>query len=280
MIIETIRARQSFRDIAALDEDSIPLDRASLIMASEEYPDLDIRAYLRRLDTLAARAEVIIGEDRDPVNAIEGINQVLFVQEGLRGNDEDYYDPRNSYLNEVLDRRLGIPISLSVIFMEIARRIGFPIEGLGFPGHFLVKHVFNDRDIIIDPFNLGRILTPNDCQELLDKIYNGTVSMNASLLQPLGRRAILTRMLYNLKGVYIQREQNLKALSIIDRILILNPSTPSELRDRGLLYMQTSLFAQALADLESYLKNSVAPEDGVYIQNHIKMLRSIVCVTN
>ena len=280
MIIETIRARQSFRDIAALDEDSIPLDRASLIMASEEYPDLDIRAYLRRLDTLAARAEVIIGEDRDPVNAIEGINQVLFVQEGLRGNDEDYYDPRNSYLNEVLDRRLGIPISLSVIFMEIARRIGFSISGLGFPGHFLVKHVLNERDIIIDPFNFGRILTLNDCQELLDKIYSGTVSMNASLLQPLGRRAILTRMLYNLKGIYIQKEHNYKALSIIDRILMLNPSTPSEIRDRGLLYMQTSLFAQALADLESYMKSVAAPEDGTYIQNHIKMLRSIVCVTN
>lgn len=280
VIIETIRARQAFQDIAALDEESIPLDRASLVMALEDYPNLDIRAYLRRLDTLAARAEVIMGEDPDPVNAIEGINQVLFVQEGLRGNDEDYYDPRNSYLNEVLDRRLGIPISLSVIFMEIARRIGFSIKGLGFPGHFLVKHVFNDRDIIIDPFNLGRILTPNDCQELLDKIYSGTVSMNASLLQPMDKRAILTRMLYNLKGVYVQKEQNYKALSIIDKILMLNPSTPSEMRDRGLLYMQTSLFAQALADLESYLKSVTAPEDGTYIQNHIKMLRSIVCVTN
>ncbi len=280
MIIDTIGARQSFQDIAALDEEALPLDRAALIIALEEYPDLDVQEYLRRLDTLAARAEVLVGEDSNPINRIEAINQVLFVQEGLRGNDDDYYDPRNSFLNEVLDRRLGIPISLSVIFMEVAKRISFPIMGLGFPGHFLVKHVSNDRDIIIDPFNLGRILTPNDCQELLDKVYNGTVSMNASLLQPMDKRAILTRMLYNLKGVYIQKEQNYKALSIVDKILMLNPWTPSEVRDRGLLYMETSLFAKALADLESYLERAVAPEDSAYIKNHIKMLRNIVCEQN
>jgi len=280
VIIETIKARQSFLEIAALHEDAFSLDRASLVMGLEEYPDLDIRAYLRRLDTFAARAQVLAGEDHAPVNIIEAINEVLFVQEGLRGNDEDYYDPRNSYINEVMDRKLGIPITLSVIYMEVAKRIDFLIRGVGFPGHFLIKHVANDRDIVIDAFNLGRILTPNDCQELLDKIYNGTVSMNPSLLQPMEKRSILTRMLYNLKGVYTQKEQYQKALSAIDKILMLNPWTPSEVRDRGLLYMQTSLFAKALADLEAYLTHAVAPEDSSYIKNHIKMLRSIVCAPN
>jgi regulator of sirC expression with transglutaminase-like and TPR domain len=280
VIIETIKARQSFQEIAALDEEAFSLDRASLVMALEEYPNVDIPAYLRRLDTFAARAQVLAGEDRTAINVIEGINEVLFVQEGLRGNDEDYYDPRNSYLNEVLDRKLGIPISLSVIYMEVARRIDFSIRGIGFPGHFLMKHTANDRDIVIDAFNLGRILTPNDCQEILDKIYNGTVSMNASLLQPMEKRTILTRMLYNLKGVYTQKEQYQKALSAIDKILMLNPGTPSEVRDRGLLYMQTSLFSKALVDLEAYLANAVAPEDSSYIQNHIKVLRGIVCAPN
>jgi regulator of sirC expression with transglutaminase-like and TPR domain len=280
VIIETIKARQSFMEIAALDEEAFSLDRAALIMALEEYPDLDIKAYLRRLDVFAARAEALVGEDRSPVNIIKCINEVLFVQEGLRGNDEDYYDPRNSYLNEVLDRKLGIPISLSVVYMEVAKRIGFLIKGVGFPGHFLIKHAANDREIIIDTFNLGRILTPNDCQELLDKIYNGTVSLNASLLQPMEKRSILTRMLYNLKGVYTQKEQYPKALSVIEKILMINPWTPSEVRDRGLIYMQTSLFAKALADLESYLAHAVAPEDSPNIQNHIKMLRSIVCAAN
>ena len=280
MIIETIKARQSFLELAALSEETFPLDRAALALALDEYPEIDMQAYLRRLDSLAASAEVLIGMDRAPVNIIESINGVLFVQEGLRGNSEDYYDPRNSYLNEVLDRRLGIPISLSVIYIEVARRINFPVMGVGFPGHFLVKHASDDRDVIIDPFNLGRILTPNDCQELLDKTTNSSVQMNASVFQPMEKRAIITRMLYNLKGIYTEKDQYQRALSVIDKILILNPSAPSEVRDRGLLYMQTSLFAKALADLESYLKNAVAPEDSSYIENHIKMLRKVVCANN
>ncbi|MBN1566962.1 MAG: transglutaminase family protein [Acidobacteria bacterium] len=280
MIIQALRARQFFSEIAQLDETALPLDRAALIIALEEYPDLDLQAYLRRMDTLAARADVIVGADRSAVNVIEAINEALFVQEGLRGNSDDYYDPRNSYLNVVLDRKLGIPISLSVIYMEVAKRIDFHIQGVGFPGHFLVKHADNDRDIIIDPFNMGRILTLNDCQELLDRIYKGSMEMSSSLLQPMQKRMILTRMLYNLKDIYTQKEQYFKALSAIDKILMLNPSMPSELRDRGLLYMQTSLFAKALADLESYLANTVAPEDSTNIQSHIHMLRNIVCASN
>jgi regulator of sirC expression with transglutaminase-like and TPR domain len=280
VIIETIAARQLFSDIADIDEEAFPLDRAALALALGEYPGLDIAEYLRRLDTLAARAEVLIGIDRTAVNYIESINEILFVQEGLRGNSEDYYDPRNSYLNQVLDRRLGIPVSLSLIYIEVARRIGFSIQGVGFPGHFLAKHVSKGQEIIIDPFNMGKILTTNDCQELLDKIHNGKVSMNASLLQPMEKRSIITRMLYNLKGIFMEKEQYNQALSVIDKILLLNPGTPSEIRDRGVLYMQTSLFAQALADLESYLSHSVAPEDSSNIQNHIKMLRGIVCASN
>jgi regulator of sirC expression with transglutaminase-like and TPR domain len=280
VIIESLRARESFSEIAALDESALSLDRAALTMALEEYPNLDVQSYLRRLDTLAARAEVLIGVDRSAVSMIEGINEVLFVQEALRGNREDYYDPRNSYLNEVLDRKLGIPITLSVIYMEVAKRIGFPIQGIGFPGHFLIKHVSGERDIVMDAFELGRILTPNDCQELLDSIHKGAVDMNATLLQPMDKRMILTRMLYNLKGIYTQKEQYFKALAIIDRILMLNPGTPSEMRDRGFAYMQTSLFAKALSDLECYLSQAAAPEDSSYIQSHIKMLRSIVCAAN
>jgi regulator of sirC expression with transglutaminase-like and TPR domain len=280
LIIETIKARQSFLEFAALDEAAFPLDRAALALACEEYPDLSIKAYLRRLDSLAASAEVLVGVDQNPINIIESINEILFVQEGLRGNTEDYYDPRNSFLNEVLDRRLGIPISLSVIYMEVAKRIDFPINGIGFPGHFLVKHQSHDRDIIIDPFNLGRILTLNDCQELLDGAENTEARMHPSLFQPMDKRSIITRMLYNLKDIYAQKEQHQKGISVIDKILLLNPSVPSEVRDRGLLYMQTSLFAKALADLEFYLNKALVPEDRSHIEDHIKMLRGIVCGGN
>jgi len=280
VIVEAIKARESFLELAALDEENFPLDRAALVLAMEEYPEIDILTYLRKLDTLAARAEVLIGIDRSPVNVIESMNAVLFVQEGLRGNAEDYYDPRNSYLNEVLDRRMGIPISLSVIYLEIARRINFPIRGVGFPGHFLVKHSAGGRNIVIDPFNLGRILTNNECQELLDKVYNGAVQMNSTLLLPMEKKAIITRMLYNLKGIYTQKEHHQKAISVIDKILMLNPAAPSELRDRGLLYMQTSFFAKALADLEYYLSNATAPDDRPNVENHVKLLRSIVSANN
>jgi regulator of sirC expression with transglutaminase-like and TPR domain len=280
VIVETIKALQSFSEIAALGEEAFSLDRAALTIAVEEYPHLDIQEYLRRLDTLAARAEVLAGIDRKAINIIESINEVLFVQEGLRGNSDDYYDPRNSYLNDVMDRRLGIPISLSVIYMELARRMDFSVEGVGFPGHFLVKHVAEDRDMVIDPYNLGRILTPADCQELLDKIYEGGVSMNESMLRAMEKRTIITRMLYNLKSIHIQKERYTKALSAIEKILMLNPGASSEIRDRGLMYMQTGLFAKALADLESYLKRAIAPEDSSYIQKHIKMLRGIVSVSN
>jgi len=280
VITDTLKALQSFSEMAALDDEMLPLDRTALIIALEEYPDLDLQSYLRRLDMFAARAEALIGLDHNPVNIIESINEVLFVQEGLRGNEDDYFDPRNSYLNQVLDRRLGIPISLSVIYMEVAKRINFEVQGIGFPEHFLMKHVAGNREIIIDAFNLGRILTLEDCQELLDKFHSGAVLMNASLLQSMRKRAILTRMLYNLKGVYSQKEQHLKALSVVDKILLLNPSLPTEIRDRGLLYMQTGLFAKALADLETYIAHSIAPEDAPHIQDDIKMLRSIVCATN
>ena len=280
MIIETLRARAAFAEIAALDENLFPLDRAALTLCLEDYPDLKIEDYLRRLDGLAASAQVLLGEDRSAMSVIRSLNEVIFVQAGLGGNTEEYYDPRNSFLNEVLDSKKGIPISLSVIYIEVARRIGFPIHGVGFPGHFIVKFSDEDGDILIDPFNSGRILSRRECQELLDRVYGGSVSVHSTLFKPMEKKAIISRMLFNLKGIYYQKEEYQKALSVVEQILMLNPGIPSEIRDRGLLYMQTSLFAKALADLEYYLAHTAAPEDSTYIQGHIRTLRSIVSSTN
>jgi regulator of sirC expression with transglutaminase-like and TPR domain len=280
MIIDTLRARHAFADIVSLDEETFPLDRAALTLGLEEYPGLDIGDYLRRLDTYAARSEVLLGRDHSPMNVIESINEVLFIQEGLRGNNNDYYNPKNSYLNEVLDRKTGIPITLSIIYIEVARQIGFSIEGVGFPGHFITKHVLEDREILIDAFNQGKILTLKDCQELLDPMYGGSISVTPSLLQAMGKKAIVTRMLYNLKGIYYQKEAYDKALSVVERILMINPDVPSEIRDRGLLYMQTSFFAKALADLKYYLAHTSVSEDKASIEGHIKTLEGIVCAGN
>lgn len=280
MITDVLRARQAFGEIALLDPAVFSLDRAALTLALEEYPQLEIETYLRRLDTLAARSEVLLGRDRSLNPVLECLNEVLFVREGLRGNAEDYYDPRNSYLNEVLDRKQGIPISLSIIYMEVARRIGFQLHGVGFPGHFIVKHVSEERETLIDPFNGGRILTAKHCQELLDRVYGNNVQMQSAFLNVMDNKSIISRMLFNLKGIYYQREEYQKALAIVERILMLNPGTPSEIRDRGLLFMQTSLFAKALADLEYYMVAASSPEDGANIQGHIKTLRSIVGAQN
>jgi regulator of sirC expression with transglutaminase-like and TPR domain len=280
LIREILRARQAFAEIAALEEPVFSLDRAALTICLEEYPELNVENCLRRLDAFAARVEILVGEDRSPHNIIDSLNQILFIEEGLRGNHDDYYDPRNSFLNDVLDRRQGIPISLSIIYMEVARRISFPIHGVGFPGHFIVKYVEGDREILVDPFELGHILTPKNCQEILDRVYGGSVSVQPAFLQMMPKRAIISRMLFNLKGIYYQKDEYAKALSIVERILILNPDIPSEIRDRGLLYMQTSFFAKALSDLEYYLSHASAPEDAANMQGHIKTLRLIVAAAN
>ncbi len=280
MINDTLRARGAFAEVAAHDESVFPLDRAALAIALEEYPNLQVEGYLRRLDTMAARCEVLLGQDREASNTLEALNEILFVQEGLCGNTENYYDPNNSFLNEVLDTKKGIPISLSVIYIEVARRLGLTIHGVGFPGHFLVKYTDENRELLIDPFNQGRVLTPNHCQELLDRVYGGTVTVQPTFLQAMSKKGIITRMLFNLKGIYYQKDDCQKAISVVERILILNPGIPSEVRDRGLLYMQTSLFAKALADLEFYLAHSSSPDDATYIEGHIKTLRGIVSSCN
>jgi regulator of sirC expression with transglutaminase-like and TPR domain len=280
VIGETLIARKRFSELVDLDEPVFPLDRAALTIGLEDYPTLDVESYQRKLDMLAGRAEVLIGQDRSRNNILEALNEVLFVQEALRGNANEYYDPRNSFLNEVLDRKLGIPISLSVIYIEVARRIDFSVHGVGFPGHFIVKCVADDREILIDPFHSGRVLTTEDCQELLDRVYGGSVPVQPSYLHAMEKKSIITRMLFNLKGLYYQREDYHKALGTVEKILMLNPGLISEVRDRGLLFMQTSLFSKALADLEYYLEHAISPEDVSYIEAHIKTLRGVVASPN
>ncbi len=280
MIAELLRSRQVFSELAALDEPVFPLDRGALAVALEECPDLDIQEYLRRLNELGARVQVLAGNDRSAYNLIECLNEALFIQEGLQGDNEDYYDPRNSFLNEVLDRKKGIPISLSVIYMEVARRVGFPILGVGFPGHFLVKYADQDEEILIDPFNQGRIMSSEDCQDLLDRLYSGSVQLQPAFLHNMDKKAIVSRMLFNLKGIYYQKEDFRRALGVVERILMLYPEMLTEIRDRGVLLMQAGLFAKALADLERYLGCAHAPEDEDFIQRQIKILRDIVGATN
>jgi regulator of sirC expression with transglutaminase-like and TPR domain len=261
-------------------ESDIDLARANLLIAKEEYLDLNVEKYLEKLDKLAGIVRERVGKIREPLEIIHRMNQYLFEEEGFRGNTKSYYDPRNSFLNDVLDRKTGIPITLSTVYMEIGRRIELPIVGVGFPGHFLVKCLYENNDIVIDPFNKGAILSEEDCQARLDQVYGGTMTFQEHLLTAVTKKQMLTRMLQNLKGIYIQRQNYSKALSVVERILLIAPDIPNEIRDRGFLYCHLECPVQALADLERYIKMVPNAQDARSVQQNIQTLRKLVAVMN
>lgn len=244
---ESPRAR--FAALAARRSVEIDLAEGALLIAHEEYPDLDLGAYLARLDAIARAAAGALPPDPTPIDYIAAINHELFDVLGLRGNRDDYYDPRNSYLNQVLDRGLGIPISLSVVYLEVARRMGLVLEGVGMPGHFLVRHPLTG--LLVDPFNGGTLLDRDGAMALLSGIAGRPVAYEPGLLPAADNRQILTRMLANLKQIFVVRGDAARALAAVDRILLLNPLAVSELRDRGLLHYQLGNLAAAIADLEA-----------------------------
>jgi regulator of sirC expression with transglutaminase-like and TPR domain len=260
-----------FRGIVADEE--IDLSRAALAIAQHEYPMLRPEPYLARLDELGKRARGFAGEESDPYRLIAAINYVLFKQEGFRGNRDDYYDPRNSFLNDVIERKTGIPITLSVLYLEVARRAGLKLHGVGFPGHFLVKYHEDDEEIVIDPFDKGEVRTLEDIHALLDGLYSGKVAFRPEFLAPVTNRQIVHRMLNNLKGIYLSEDNPLKALSAAERLVILEPSSAPEIRDRGRLYLKLECFQQAISDFEAYLRLAPDASDADEIREQVVELK-------
>lgn len=265
-----------------VDDERIDLVRASLTIARTEYPDLDIEKYAVRVDELARRVGAHIPESAgDAAQTIAALNQVLFEEEGFRGNVENYYDPRNSFLNDVLDRKLGIPISLAVLYMEVARRIGFPLFGVGMPGHFLLKHYDVDgRQVLIDCFDQGHILSDSDCQQRLDEIYSGQLPLQPDFLLAVSRRQILTRILNNLKTVYLSTRSFKKALPLVDLVLVIYPRSPEDVKQRALLRYSLGLMRGAAEDLEQYLKMSPDASDADDIRQTALSIRRSLAMRN
>jgi len=231
------------------------LDRAALMIAkSLQYPLLDIDEHLQMLDAMGNELNNLIGSKKRPTEIIASINEYMFEKQGFKGNIEDYYDPRNSYLNDVIARKTGIPITLSVLYMELARRVGFELQGVGFPGHFLVKHMYYDIAIVIDTFNKGRILAQEDFQHLLDQLYNGQVRFEQRFLNSVKNEQILIRMLRNLKDAYMHSYDYNRALSATDMIITIDPNLAEEFRDKGLIFYQKKLYSDALSNLTKYLE--------------------------
>jgi regulator of sirC expression with transglutaminase-like and TPR domain len=250
--------RECFARIARLPDEEIDLAEAALLIAAEEYPALDVASHLARLDALADAAGPRVREAEGAADRVSRLNHFLFVDQGFTGNRERYDDPRNSFLNEVLDRRRGIPITLSVVYVEVARRLGLPVYGVGFPGHFIAKHE-GSPEILIDPF-FGRLLSEDECQQRLRALLGAQEVLNPGThLRSATPREILVRMLGNLKHLHVKSADFGRALACCERILLLDPDAPLELRDRGVVFERLECFGAALADFERFL--ALAPDD-------------------
>jgi regulator of sirC expression with transglutaminase-like and TPR domain len=276
----SVRSRKTFQQLVTLPDSAIPLAEAALLMACEEYPQLDLSPYLDQLDHMASVVQESLRAADSPVRTIERINSVLFEEFGFRGNTDDYYDPRNSFFNDVLDRRMGIPITLSAVYLEISRRLNFPIAGVGMPGHFVVKYSDRTDEFFVDPFHQGEILTRDDCRERIRQMYGDAFEFSDGLLGRVTNRQILERMLNNLKMIYLKAQAFDKCLNILDMMLIVEPNDAEQYRDRGLLRLQVRQFAGAVHDLDHYVRNCPRAEDRDDVLDQLKELKRLQAMMN
>jgi regulator of sirC expression with transglutaminase-like and TPR domain len=270
--MDDVQAQQLFAQEVFQPDPQIDLARAALYISLSEYPNLDVEEYLNRLETMATELKERLPSVSYPLRVIQGINRYLYEDLGFKGNQENYYDPCNSFLNKVIDRRTGIPISLSLLYLEIARRIDFPMVGIGMPGHFLIRPSVAEMEIFVDAFNQGEVLFPEDCRERLTEIYGRPVNLKPEFLQTVTPRQFLLRMLSNLKAIYFNRGDFPRAITILDRILLTAPDAPLEFRDRGILHFRLNHWQQARQDLETYLAILPSAEDKPVIDQLLEQM--------
>ena len=257
---EASTATERFASAVARGPD-LDLAEAALLIALEEYPTLAIPAYLEKLDDMGLEARDRIRQDAPLEDRIDSLNAYLFDALGFKGNEEDYYDPRNSFLNEVIDRRLGLPITLSLVYLEVARRVGVPAHGVGLPGHFIVGAGDGPGRILIDPYHGGRRLTPEECARIVAGVGGDAVPLREEQLAPVGKPQFLYRMLSNLKFAYLQGEASAKALRVIDKMSVLEPASWVDVRDRGIVLHRLGRNPDARRELRRYLANVPDAED-------------------
>jgi regulator of sirC expression with transglutaminase-like and TPR domain len=263
---------RDFRQAVDRPEEKIELSRAALTIALTDYPALDIPDYLARIDLLANEVTGRLGPEADIYRSIAALNYVLFRQYGFHGNRDDYFNPKNSFLNEVIERKTGIPITLSVLYMEVAQRVGLTLDGVGFPGHFLVKCVGDGEEIVIDPFNSGEIRSREDIDKMLFELYGGKVVFHSDFLASSTKKDILKRMLANLKAIYTNGNDLVRSLSALDRLVILDPTSALDIRDRGTVYLRLECYAQAREDFETYLRLRPDAEDAMLVREQLVRL--------
>lgn len=278
----------SFVQLLAGGDDRIDLARACLLIAQDAYPGLEIDRYLGDLERLAIQLRERLPRRAGAEEKILALNQFLYGDLGYTGNADDYYDPRNSYLNEVMDRRTGIPITLSVLYMELGRRIGLPLEGVSFPGHFLVRLELRGGTLVLDPFAGGEPQSEDELRQRLERVIprdaTGGVPVRElpleQFLEPASKRQILARILRNLKSIYRQAEMPARMLEVLNRALVVSPESTADLRDRGIVYERLECYRAALRDLTDYLAREPDAHDLEEIRARLIELNSLCARLN
>jgi regulator of sirC expression with transglutaminase-like and TPR domain len=268
--------RERLRALAERSATELPLAEGALLIAAEEYPHLDVSHYLIALDRLADEARSRVPAGGDPAAGAASLCEFLFREVGLRGNTQDYTDPKNSFLNEVLDRRRGIPISLAVVHLEVGWRLRLPMFGVGMPMHFLVGCETAREPIFVDAFN-GTVLTESGCEHLFTELTAGSAPFRKDYLAPTSARHILVRMLRNLKGIFLQREDLDRTAAAVERILLLAPDLVGDVRDLGLIRYRQGKLVEARGLFEQYLRS--VPKDAgdrPAIEMHLVQVRELL----
>jgi regulator of sirC expression with transglutaminase-like and TPR domain len=285
------RTYRAFEALITGEDAAIDLAQAALLIASIEYPDLDMAHYVAQLDALARRVRTILAlpspdalpqlpAEMDPLTVIEALNAVLFDEEQFHGNKEDYYNPDNSFFNKVLEERAGIPITLSLLYMEVGKRVGIQIDGIALPFHFMVRCRPAQELIYIDPYERGLLLNEQECRDRLRLMAKGKIKIHAHWFEPISHKLFLSRMLRNLKKCYLDGEDYERTLVVCDLIILLIPHFASEWRDRGVIHLQLKHYARALHDLTTYLELAPQADDRSEILNHIKTIRQLMAMMN
>jgi len=281
-------ALQPFAQLISREDARIDLSRACLLIAQDAYPDLDVERYIGEIERMATRLRASLAPSAAGEERVVALNQLLYEELGYWGNTQDYYDPRNSYLNEVIDRRTGMPITMSILYMELGRRIGLPVEGVSFPGHFLVRVRLRGGMLVLDPFSGGAPQSEDELRSRVKRVIPDGVAddLPASelpldqFLEPATNRQILARVLRNLKGIYRKANKPERMLDVLNRMLLVTPDASAELRDRGYVYQRLECYRAAFKDLTDYAEREPDAPDLDEVRSKLMELSALCARLN
>jgi regulator of sirC expression with transglutaminase-like and TPR domain len=279
---------EPFARIIAGEDARIDLARACLLIAQDAYPKLDVERYMDEIERMASRLRVRLPQNCGGEERVVALNQFLYEDLGYWGNTEDYYDPRNSYLNEVIERKTGIPITMCILYMELGRRIGLPLEGVSFPGHFLVRLPLRGGMLVLDPFAGGAPQSEDELRSRVKRVIPDGVADDLpaaelpldQFLEPATNRQILSRVLRNLKAIYRDSDKPERMLDVLNRMLLVTPDASAELRDRGYIYQRLECYRAALKDLSDYAEREPDSPDLDEVRSRLMELSALCARLN